>query len=84
MIIKTKKDTNIFIEESKRKRIENPDCLLKMDKIFFKDGSHGLITRANQDSIEIMITSRIIIKKNKIQSFIKKISHIVRAECFEI
>lgn len=81
MIIKDKKSMTIFVEESKKKKIRNPDYLLQMDKIFFKDGSYCVVTKANQKEIEI--TKKVKIKKEDVSKFLEKSSYVLRAECFE-
>lgn len=83
MIHRKTKDSNIYVAESEKTKIENPEYFLQMDKLFFNDGSKGVITKASQEEIEIMMTSRIIVKKGEVEDFLKKISHIMRANCFE-
>jgi hypothetical protein len=73
----------ITVEESKIRKIINPDYILKMDKIFCLNGDKYLVTGASQDNIELMMISRRKLSNQEFIEFMKQVSHIERADCFE-
>ena len=77
-----KHQLGIYVEETKRKNINNPEYLLAMDKIHFTNGDVFLITKVTPE--EIKVTTNKIIKKNDIPKFLQGMSHIERADCREI
>jgi len=78
-----KSGLNISVDESKTRRIERPDYVLKMDKIFCLNGDRYLVTEASQNKIELMMINRRKLSRQDLTNFFKLVSHIERADCFE-
>lgn len=78
-----KSGLTILVEDSKVRKIKNPDYVLKMDKIFCLNGDKYLVTEASQDKIELMMISRRKLSRQDLPDFLKQVSHIERADCFE-
>ena len=81
MFIVNRKKLSVIVEDSKENSISNPEYLLFMDKIKMNNGDEFLVTKADQNEIEVCMNK--IIKKKDIPSFLKEMSHITRSECFE-
>ena len=81
MITKNNKNFVIFVEESKKRKLKKASYLVQMDRVFFKDGSVVIVTKANEEEIQIM--SKKTIKKEEIQDFLKNSSYVLRTECFD-
>lgn len=73
----------ISVEESKIRKLINPDYILKMDKIICQNGDRYLVTDVSQDRIELMLINRKKISRQNLADFMKQVLHIERADCFE-
>jgi hypothetical protein len=71
------------VEESKIRKIKNPEYILKMDKIFCQNGDRYLVTEATQDKIELMMINRRKLSRQELVGFLSQVSHVERADCFE-
>jgi len=75
---------SICFEPSKTHDISSPEEFLFADEIHMKDGSVWLVTKANSREIELMLKTRKSITQAQIQDFVRDLSFIHRAECFEV
>ena len=71
----------VIVEESPQNVIVDPEYLLFMDKIVMMNKDVFLVTKAENGEIEVCMNKTI--KKEDLDSFLKSMSHVVRAECFE-
>ena len=69
----------VYVEETKKEIVENPDCVLYMDKIIFKDKSYTVV-KVNKN--EIILTAKMTVKKEELEEFLKG-AIIERSECFK-
>ena len=83
-MIRTNGDVSISVVESEKRKIENPDYLLKMDNIEMKNGEKYLVTNVDSGEVELMMITRKRIKKEDISNFLKDMSFVERSDCFEI
>jgi hypothetical protein len=73
----------ITVEESKIRKIKDPEYVLNMDKIFCLNGDKYLVTEASKDKIELMMINRRKLSRQDLAGFLSQVSHVERADCFE-
>ena len=73
----------VSVVESPKRKIENPEYILQMDRIVMKDGLNFVVTECNQEELTLMPMGGMKLKKEDLATFLKDIQYILRADCFE-
>ena len=74
---------SVVVEESQKRKIENPEYILQMDRLVMKDGTNLIVTEANQEEVSLMVMGDLKIKKEDLVTFLKNLDYVIRADCFE-
>ena len=79
----TEDTVSIKVDPSAKTQIKSPEYLLQYDKVYMKNGDIFLITKAAKDQIEMMMVNRVLLPKEHVNEFMKKLDYVERSECFE-
>lgn len=78
-----KEKVSVSVEESPKRKIENPEYILQMDRIVMKDGMNFVVTEASQEELVLIPMGGMKLKKEDLSTFLQNVQYVIRADCFE-